>query len=153
LIEIRTEHLFDMTIQVPVERVQEIGKTPMGLRRIVKVTGGEFEGRRLKGTVIDGDDWLLLRQDGVMQLDCRMTLETDDGHVICMTYSGRRHGPTEVMERMAQGEEVDADEYYHRVAPFFETASDKYSWLNGIVSVAAGHKKSWGGVYSVHHVI
>jgi len=150
--EIRTEHLFDMTIQVPVEQAQEIGETPMGLRRVVKVTGGEFEGPRLKGTVINGDDWLLLRQDGVMQLDCRMTLETHDGHVICMTYSGRRHGPAEVMERMGRGEEVDAGEYYHRVAPFFETASEKYSWLNGIVSVATGHKRPWGGVYSVHQI-
>lgn len=153
MIEIRTEHLFDMTIQVPAERAEEIGDTPLGLRRIVKVTGGEFEGPKLKGTVIDGDDWLLLRKDGVLLLDCRLTLKTEDGHAICMTYRGCRHGPAEVIERMNRGEEVGASEYYHRVAPFFETASKKYGWLNGVVCVAAGHKRPWGGVYSVHQVI
>ena len=66
---------------------------------------------------------------------------------------GRRHGSAEVMDRMSRGEEVDASEYYHRVAPFFETASEKYSWLNGIVCVAAGHKKPWGGDYSVHQLL
>ena len=153
MIEIKTEHLFDMAIQVPAERAEEIGDTPWGLRRIVKVTGGEFEGPKLKGTVVDGDDWLLLRPDGVLQLDCRMTLKTDDGHAICMTYRGCRHGPADVIDRMNRGEEVDASEYYHRVAPFFETASEKYAWLNGVVCVAAGHKQPWGGVYSVHQVI
>jgi len=152
MIAIETAHLFDMKIEVPVEQSQEIGNTPVGHRRIVKVTGGVFEGPKLKGTVVEGDDWLLLHADGVMQLDCRMTLRTDDGHAICMTYQGRRHGPAEVMERMSRGEEVAVDDYYHRVTPYFETASDKYSWLNGIVSVAVGHKRPWGGVYSVHQI-
>jgi hypothetical protein len=153
MIAIKTKHLFDMSIEVPDERTQEIGNIPAGFRRIVKVTGGTFEGPKIKGTVVGGDDWLLLRPDGVNQLDCRMTLETDDGHAIAMKYCGFRHGPAEVMDRIGRGEVVDASEYYHRVTPLFETASEKYSWLNAIVSVAAGHKKQWGGVYSVHQVI
>ena len=82
-----------------------------------------------------------------------MTMVTDDGHTICMSYRGFRHGPTEVIDRLNRGEEVEASEYYHRVAPFFETASDRYGWLNSIVSVARGHKKPWGGVYSVHQIL
>ena len=151
--EIRTELLFRLSIQVPADQTQDIGATAVGHRIIVKVTGGEFQGPKIRGRVIEGDDWLLLRPDGVMQLDCRMTLETDDGHTICMTYRGLRHGPPEVMDRISRGEAVDASEYYHRVTPYFETASEKYSWLNGIVCIAAGHKQSWGGVYSVHQVL
>ncbi len=153
MIEINTEHLFQMAIQVPAEQTREIGDTPWGRRIIVKVTGGEFEGPRIKGIVLEGDDWLLLRPDGVVQLDCRMNLETDDGHAICMTYRGFRHGPAEVIERISRGEEVDASEYYHRVVPFFETASEKYAWLNSAICVAAGHKRPWGGAYSVHQVL
>ncbi len=153
MIQIGTEHLFQLAIQVPADQTQDIGDTPAGHRIIVKVTGGEFEGPRLKGTVLEGDDWLLLRPDGVVQLDCRMTLVTDDGHTICMTYRGLRRGPPEVIDRISRGEEVDASEYYHRVTPYFETASEKYAWLNHAVCIAAGHKRPWGGVYSVHQVL
>lgn len=153
VIEVRTEHLFDMSIQVPADRADEIGSTPLGSRRIVRVVGGEFEGPRIKGIVVEGDDWLLQRRDNVMELDCRMMLRTDDGHAICMTYRGLRHGPASVMARMARGEEVEASEYYHRVTPSFETASEKYGWLNQIVCLAIGHKRPWGGVYSVHQVL
>jgi hypothetical protein len=99
------------------------------------------------------DDWLLLYPDGVLALNCRMVLETDDGHCISMTYTGRRHGPPEVIERMNRGEEVEASEYYHRVTPYFETDSEAYDWLNGVVAIGVGHKQSWGGLYSIHQVI
>jgi hypothetical protein len=54
-----SEHLFDMTIHVPAEQTEDVGETPWGMRRIVKITGGEFEGPRLKGRIVGGDDWLL----------------------------------------------------------------------------------------------
>ena len=153
MIEVSTEHLFDMEIQVPPEQALNIGDTPCGRRQIVKVVGGNFVGPKLSGTVVDGDDWLMVRSDGVMQLDCRMTLKTSDDEMIGMTYRGYRHGPQEVLDRIKRGEEVMPSEYYHRVLPLFETASNEYAWLNGIVCVAAGHKRPWGGFYSVHQVL
>jgi hypothetical protein len=153
MLAITTEHLFDMKLQVPASDAITVGSTPHGERRIVKVTGGEFEGPRLNGRVLGGDDWLLLCPNNILLLDCRMILETDDGHRICMTYTGRRHGPREVMDRMNRGEEVAASEYYHRVAPFFETASSEYGWLNGLVCVGIGHKQPWGGLYSIHQIL
>jgi hypothetical protein len=57
------------------------------------------------------------------------------------------------MERMNRGEEVAASEYYHRVLPLFETASDEYAWLNGVVCIGIGHKQPWGGLYSIHRVL
>ena len=69
--EIRTEHLF--TITITVDPLQMLGATPFGERRIAKITGGSFEGARLKGSILaGGGDWLLLRSDGVLQLDVRM---------------------------------------------------------------------------------
>ena len=153
MLDVSTEHLFDMKIQVPVAEALDVGFTPRGQRSVVKVTGGEFEGPRLKGQVLGGDDWLLLCPNNVLLLDCRMMLETHDGHWICMTYTGRRHGPPEVIERMNQGEEVAVSEYYHRVTPMFETSSHTYNWLNGIVSIGIGHKQPWGGLYSIHQVL
>ena len=52
-----------------------IGENPHGNRQIVPVTGGTFEGPRLKGEVLPGGgEWLLVRSDGVGELDTRITL-------------------------------------------------------------------------------
>ncbi len=150
--EIRTEHLF--TITITVDPLQMLGATPFGERRIAKITGGSFEGARLKGSILaGGGDWLLLRSDGVLQLDVRMTLETDDGALIYMTYRGLRHGPLEVIERLNRGEAVDPSEYYFRTAPFFETGAEKYAWLNRIVSIATGRRAPTGPTYEVFQVL
>ena len=80
-------------------------------------------------------------------------METDDAQLIGMTYRGTRHGPREVMERIARGETVSPSEYYLRAAPFFETASEKYGWLNRIVAVALGHRLPGGPVYQVFEIL
>lgn len=150
--EIRTAPLFTITLSVG--KVQNLGKTPFGERRIAPVLGGRFEGPKLKGMVEEGgSDWLLVRPDGTTQLNVRLTLKTDDGHLIGMTYRGYRHGPAAVIERLSRGETVDPSQYYFRTAPFFETASDKYGWLNRIVAVATGHRPPEGPVYHVFEVL
>jgi Protein of unknown function (DUF3237) len=61
--------------------------TPQGTRRSALVTGGTFTGPTLQGTVLPGGgDWLLIRPDGACELDVRVTLQTDDGHRISMSY-------------------------------------------------------------------
>ena len=71
-----------------------IGQSQYGDRRIARVTDGTFEGPKLSGTVHDGGgDWIINRPDGVTQLDVRLTMETADGALIYMTYTGLRHGP------------------------------------------------------------
>jgi hypothetical protein len=150
--ELRTAHLFTMTLAVG--EMQPLGRTPWGDRRVAIVEGGRFEGARLKGTVLKGgSDWLLLRSDGVLQLDVRMTLKTEDGSIIGMTYRGHRHGPAAVIERLNRGEKVDPSEYYFRMAPFFETAAEKYAWLNRIIAVGTGHRLPTGPVYDVFEVL
>ena len=99
----------------------DIGETPYGRRRIANVTGGSFTGEEIKGTVLPapGGDWLLLRRDGVLQLDVRVTLETDDKQHVYMTYRGLRHGPKDVIDRLNKGEAVDPSLYYFRATPYF----------------------------------
>lgn len=150
--ELRTAHLFSITLTVG--EVQPLGKTPFGDRRVAVVEGGHFEGARLKGTVLKGGtDWLLLRNDGALQLDVRLTLKTDDGAIIGMTYNGYRHGPAAVIDRLNRGERVDPTEYYFRAAPFFETSSEKYGWLNRRIAIAVGNRLPEGPVYDVFEVL
>ena len=150
--DVRTTLLF--TIKLQAAAPQMLGKTPLGERRVVPVTGGHFEGPRLKGTVEPGgSDWILARPDGSLRLDVRLTLKTDDGALIGMTYAGIRHGPPAVIERLGRGEAVDPSEYYFRTVPLFETGAAKYAWLNNIVSVALGHRPPDGPVYRVFEVL
>jgi len=89
----------------------------------------------------------------VLVLDVRLTLRTDDEAMIYMTYRGLRHGPAEVMQRLNAGEPVDPSSYYFRMTPIFETASQRYAWLNGIVAVGVGRREPTGPVYQIHEVL
>jgi hypothetical protein len=150
---IQTRHLFTLIADVP--QIADLGSTPQGARRIATVAGGSFKGERLSGKILPapGGDWIVVRPDGATILDVRLTLETDDRQLIYMTYRGVRHGPAEVMARLAKGDAVDPASYYFRTTPVFETAAPKYDWLNRIVSVATGRREKTGPVYEVFEVL
>src|ERR1700675_4283118 len=115
-----------MTLQVVVPPPQKLGAVPHGTRLIAPIASGTFEGPRLRGQVLPGGgDWLLLRSDGVLELDLRITLETDDHALIYMTFQGLRHGPPDAIAALGRGEAVDPASYYFRTVPRFETSADK----------------------------
>jgi hypothetical protein len=131
-----------MHVEVTLEPVRELGDTPLGRRRIIGITGGRFTGPRLSGRILPGGaDWQLIRADGVACLDARYTLETTDGALIYVNNKGYRHGPKDVIERMARGEEVDPALYYMRATPWFETSASQYAWLNRTICVASGARR------------
>src|SRR5437773_6159877 len=145
---IRCEPLF--IFQIDVKPPSIIGATPGYDRRIGEISGGRFEGERLRGKILSGgSDWQSLRSDGTTTLNVRLVMHTDDGALIGMTYLGMRHGPKEVMDRMARGEHVSPSEYYMRATPYYETASEKYGWLNRMVLVACGHRMPGAAIYQV----
>jgi len=121
---------------------QELGAGPLGRRRIIAITGGRFIGERLSGRVLPGGaDWQVIRADGVAVLDARYTLETADGALVYVRNHGYRHGPEEVLKRLAAGENIDPARYYMRTTPLFETGDARYAWLNRIVCVASGARR------------
>jgi len=124
-------------------------------RRVGVVPGGTFAGERLNGEVLDGGvDWQTVSADGgITGLDVRLVLKTDDGALIGMTYQGRRHGPPEVLARLAKGEAVDPSEYYFRIHGGFETGAERYAWLNGVVAVGTGHRPPEGPIYSLFELL
>jgi len=143
-----------MTLRVTVAAPQNIAAVPHGTRRTVPITGGDFDGPRLRGSVLPGGsgDWLLLRSDVVLELDFRATLRTDDGALISMRSFGLRHGPPEVMEALARGEAVDPAAYYFRTTPRFETSHPKYAFLNRRLTVATGDRRAEGPIYTIHEL-
>jgi hypothetical protein len=143
-----------MTVEIAVDSAQRLGPVPHGTRSIVPVVGGAFQGQRLRGTVLPGGgDWLLLRSDGVLELDLRITLETDDHALIHMTFQGLRHGPPEVFAALARGEVVDPASYYFRTLPRFETSVERYAFLNRIVTVGVGETRPGKAVHRIDEIL
>jgi hypothetical protein len=143
-----------MAFQIDVAAPSVVGMTPGYDRRIGEITGGTFEGERLRGKFrTGGSDWQSLRSDGAISINVRLVMETDDGALIAMRYRGIRHGAKAVIDRLARGEAVNPKEYYFRVTPWFETSSEKYDWLNRVVAVAIGHRLPSGPIYNVFEIV
>jgi len=79
-----------MRLRLTTAATEEIGPTPHGRLSIFPITGGSFEGERLRGIVLGGADWVTAAADGTLELDLRLTLETDDSALIHMTFTGVR---------------------------------------------------------------
>ena len=150
----QTELLFELHMDLDQEAAQRVGATSRGTRLIGYIKGGTFEGPKLKGDVLPGGgDWLLIRPDGVREPDVRLTLRTEDGHLIYMAYRGVFRIAPELLQRIRQGEAVDPAEYYLRTTPVFETAAEKYGWLNQIVAVGVGTRTPNGLKYTVYTIL
>ena len=128
------------------EPPRPIGATYDGTRRIIPIVGGgRVEGPRIKGRLIGNSaDWQLTRPDGVTVADALYAIETDDGVVIQIRNRGLRHGPPEVMARLAAGEPVDPADYYFRTVPEFIAPDGAYDWLNRSIFVCTGARYPLG---------
>lgn len=134
--ELRGEPLFAMhaTLQAPPEL---IGPVPEGIRATFYVSGGRVEGPRLRGRLrAVGADWFTLRRDGVGVLDVRATIETDDGALIQVDYSGLGDAGEDAYERFLAGELPPR--LALRTGPRLRTAHPDYQWLQRLYCVGVG---------------
>ena len=130
-----------MTLRLTTAPTQVIGAEPRGTRVTFPITGGSFEGAGLRGVVLPGgDDWTVKRSDGVMELDLRITLKTDDGALIHMTFEGIR-------------DEGAPGRPYFRTLPRFETAAPTYAFLNRLLAVGTGQIGADGPVHLIEELI
>ena len=114
-----------------------IEKGPQGTRTIVQVLGGRFEGPRLKASVqTPAGDWITNRADRSYRLDVRLTLKTDDGALILVTYNGI-------------GQTTDAGASL-RIAPLFETGDSRYTWLTRLQAVGVGERVGTAVTYDIY---
>ncbi len=147
----KLEHLLNYRaeLKAPVD----VGAGPNGARQIYDVTGGTFEGPKLRGTLLpSGGDWIRFGPDGVGRLDVRATFATDDGAHIYVQYFGVADFAS-VMEKFARGESTDYGEIYFITTPRFETGDERYAWLNRIVAVAEGRAGPGWVEYRVSQVV
>jgi hypothetical protein len=145
-------HLTTLTLDVDFDGVVPIGATPAGHRGIAPVMGGRFVGDRLRGTVLPGHDWFVTRTDGVLVIDVRLTLETDDGATIYLAYAGRMIGRGDAMARFRKGETLAAEDYSLTITAKFECGDPRYAWLNDAIVVGTGAHTPEGPVYALFEV-
>ncbi len=130
-----------------------IGQTPNAFRRIGVIQGGSFEGERLSGEVVTGNDWQPVRTDSCIKLNVRLILKTTDGERIVMTYTCLRAGPPSVIEKLDKGETVYPTSSYFRMNPVFETSYKKYDWMNRIIAGGIGDRLPDGPLYSIFEIL
>ena len=143
-----------LVVRCTLQSILNLGGTPYGERRIINILGGTVEGPRLKGTILPGGaDWQIVRADGVVHLTARYTVATETGGHILVNSEGYRHGPPEVMARLARDETVDPSLYYFRTFMRFETADPASSWLNRILAIGYGARENRMVRLDVHEVL
>jgi hypothetical protein len=103
---------------------------------VVYIAGGTFAGPRLRGDVLAGADWQIARRDGALELDARYALKEARGGVVQVISQGMRHGPPEVLARLARGEAVDPASYFFRTFMRFETGAPELAFLNTTMALA-----------------
>jgi Protein of unknown function (DUF3237) len=130
------------TIRAELEAITSLGRTPYGERRVIGILGGTVHGPKLTGRILPGGaDWQIIRSDGAADIKARYTIETQAGALIMVTSEGLRHGPPEVMTKLARGDNVDPAHYYFRTVMRFETADSSVDWLNRILALAKGQRE------------
>lgn len=148
-----TRFAFEARVSVAAPLI--VGDSSQGLRRVVPITGGTFDGPRIRGKVVAGGaDWQVVRPDGVLAIDAKYTLETSDGVLIMVTNRGMRHGPPEVIEQLTRGEAVDPSRYYFRtVAQFEAPLASAHAWLNRALFVGIAERAPRAAIVRFHEVL
>ncbi len=127
---------------VHLDPIREMGFGRAGQRRIIPIVGGRVEGTRLAGRILNlGADWQTIFNGGLAELDTRYAMETKDGAVIEIINYGFRHGPDQVMQAVARGEDVDPSSYYMRTHARLETGDQRYDWVNRTLFVGVGARQ------------
>lgn len=111
---------FAMQLKVTIDEAYSCGETQHGQRIVIPITGGTFEGPKIKGNILSGgaDYQLVNKVQDRTELEAIYCIKTDDGICIHVRNKGI----------IANG--------YFKCAPQFEAPADsKYAWLNNALFI------------------
>lgn len=117
---LQTEFAYEAIVTI--DPSVEVGPSAHGVRRYIPITGGTFQGPKIKGVVLPGGaDWQLQRADGVTEVNALYSMKCDDGSVIVVHNTGV----------------ISADGKYLRTTPSFDAPKGRHAWLNQSVFVGS----------------
>jgi hypothetical protein len=122
---------FALQLKVTLGDAYNCGETQHGVRTIIPITGGTFEGPNIKGTIINGGADYQLANTAInrTELEAIYCIKTDDGVNIHVRNRGI----------IWNGKDANGNpSFYFKAAPQFEAPADsKYAWLNNALFVCA----------------
>jgi Protein of unknown function (DUF3237). len=122
---------FALQLKVTLGDAYNCGETQHGLRTIIPITGGTFEGPNIKGTIINGGADYQLANTAInrTELEAIYCIKTDDGVNIHVRNRGI----------ISNGKDANGNPtFYFKAAPQFEAPADsKYAWLNNSLFLCA----------------
>jgi len=115
------------------------GDVSRGHRLVGPIVGSSIEGPQLRARQVgtSAADWLLQGPEGSVLIDVRVSMLTDDGAALQITYGGRAHWPDGVGSGPV------------RAAFYFETSAPQYQWLCGRMVVGVGAVEQTHGEYTL----
>jgi Protein of unknown function (DUF3237) len=134
----------------------KMGALPSGATRgYTGVLSGEVKGPLLNVTIVphSGGDWPMYWPNGAVEFSANYMLQTDDGTLILVKNRGFRFAPPEVTARMERLDPVHSNEYYMRLAPFFEAPVGQYDWMNRTVFVGTANRQADHSVFRFWRVL
>ncbi|MDH5538923.1 MAG: DUF3237 domain-containing protein [Rhizobacter sp.] len=146
--------LMPMTrVHCEVGALVSLGPGKHGERRYVPLGGGTVCGPELNGSLVEGGvDWQVNRSDGVLDVAAHYVIRTDDGALIEVQSDGMRHGPADVMARLARGDAVPRDAYFFRTIMRFQTGAPQWLHLNKVLALACGQREATRVVLDVYRI-
>ena len=113
---------FAMQLKVTIGEAYSCGETQHGERIVIPITGGTFEGPKLKGTILSGgaDYQLVNKTLKRTELEAIYCIKTDDG--VCIHIRNRG---------------IISDGYFKCTPQFEAPADSKYAWLNNALFVCS----------------
>lgn len=139
---IPAEHIGTLTASTNDVERPVVPRGPFGTKVVATVSSGTLVGPKINASIPDGvaaGDWLTILADGSFALDVRVSLRTDDGADIYVTYTGR-------------GTPNEDGTASIRTAPRFETGDERYAWLNQLFCVAIGSTTPDGVEYEIYAI-
>jgi hypothetical protein len=140
-------------VRCEVGALVSLGTAKYGERRYVPLLGGTVAGPELNGTIVEGGiDWQVHRGDGVLDIAAHYVIRANDGGLIEVQSDGMRHGPADVMARLARGEAVGRGEYFFRTLMRFQTGASAWVHLNKVMAIAVGQRAAKLVVLDVYRI-
>ncbi len=142
-----------MTLYASIGESMPVGDGGVGNRVVANVTGGHFEGPRLRGSVLQsGADWVIIDASGFGRIDVRLVLATDDGANVYVTYQGLLEYSDAVVRALGSGGSTEFGDTTLLTQIRFETGHPDYAWLNHTLAVAEGRLRPGGVEYRVYRL-
>lgn len=121
-----------MQIRIEMGPAQQLTGANSEIRLIYHISSGRFEGERLSGIVQPvAGDWVSVK-GAQMKIDVRVTLETDDGAEITMSYENISALDPATMAIHSRTGKIERNGHFFRIDPILETKAEKYLWVNDL---------------------